>query len=65
MALKKRLSSGQKNYFIRPQGKGDFKVYQLVNARTFDIADAFFQTPAAAREYAKKRGINIVFRARS
>lgn len=65
MAIRKKTAVGSKKYFIRPQGKGEFKVYQLVNARTFEIVDAFFNSPVAASQYAKRRGMSIVLRPRS
>lgn len=47
-------------YFIRSKGKGEFKIYQLINVETFDMLDTFFSTEDDAKEFAKKNALEIV-----
>ena len=49
-----------KTYFIRPSGKGEFKIFQLISIESFEILDMFFQTEDDAKAYAKKNQIEIV-----
>jgi len=49
-----------KTYFIRPSGKEEFKIYQLIEVENFEILDMFFQTEEDAKAFAKKKLLEIV-----
>lgn len=52
--------SEKKEYFIRSSGKGEMKIYHLIDKIDFNIIDMFFQTKEDAEEYAKKHNLKIV-----
>lgn len=51
--------SSQNKYFIRKVGKGEFEIYHLINIKTFDMLDIFFDTEDEAVLYAQKNGLII------
>ncbi len=51
--------SSKNVYFIRKVGKGDFQIYHLINIKTFNMLDIFFDTEEDAVLYAKKNNLII------
>nr|WP_299417338.1 hypothetical protein [uncultured Emticicia sp.] len=47
-------------YFIRTKGKAEFKTYHLINNKTFDMLDVFFNSEFEAHQYASKKSLIIV-----
>jgi hypothetical protein len=51
-----------KKYFIRSAGKGEMKIYHLINLIDFSQLDIFFNSIEEIHIYAKKHLIDIVSR---
>ena len=50
----------QNEFFIRTKGKAEFKTYHLINVKTFDMLDIFFNSEIEAQQYAEKNSILII-----
>ena len=49
-----------KKYFIRSKGKNEFLTFHLIETVTFTSLDIFFNTEDEAKEYAKKKNLELV-----
>lgn len=47
-------------YYIRSTGKGVFKTFAIIENKTFDLLDMFFDSEDKAKEYAKNKGLKII-----
>jgi hypothetical protein len=49
-----------KKYFIRTTGKGDMKIYNLINFIDYSQLDIFFNSEVEISKYVKKHKLVIV-----
>jgi len=59
-AGKSYMGEKGESFFIRTSGKGDLKVFNLINRGDFALVDAFFSSEEKARLFAEKRNLRIV-----